>query len=80
MIVKKLKKKYSHSDSFQECDKRWSNALNPDYPMYSYSKITLIEHSLNDSLRSKRFRLVSKQGKSEERNFRLIFWPREKWN
>ena len=29
-------------------------------------------------LRSKRFRLVSEQRKTEERDFR--FWPREKWN
>ena len=80
MIVKYWKRNTVIPTSFQECDKRWSNALNPDYPMYSYSKITLNEHSLNNSLRSKRFRLVSKQGKTEERNFRLIFWPREKWN
>ena len=30
------------------------------------------------SLRSKRFRLISEQKKTEERDFR--FWPREKWN
>ena len=30
------------------------------------------------SLRSKRFRLVSEQRKTEERDSR--FWPREKWN
>ena len=30
------------------------------------------------SLRSKSFRLVSEQRKTEERDFR--FWPREKWN
>ena len=30
------------------------------------------------SLRSKRFRLISEQKKTEERGFR--FWPREKWN
>ena len=29
-------------------------------------------------MRSKRFRLVSEQKKTEERDFR--FWPREKWN
>ena len=33
---------------------------------------------LKYSLRSKRFRLVSEQRKTEERDFR--FWPREKWN
>ena len=32
----------------------------------------------NISLRSKRFRLVSEQRKTEERDFR--FWPREKLN
>ena len=32
----------------------------------------------NVSLRSKRFRLVSEQRKTEERDSR--FWPREKWN
>ena len=31
-----------------------------------------------DSLRSKRFRLVSEQRNTEEGDFR--FWPREKWN
>ena len=31
-----------------------------------------MEHSLNDSLRSKRFRLVSKQGKTEERLLRRL--------
>ena len=31
-----------------------------------------------DSLRSKRFRLVSEQRKTEEQDSR--FWPREKWN
>ena len=30
------------------------------------------------SLRSKRFRLISEQKKTEERDFR--FWPRKKWN
>ena len=30
------------------------------------------------SLRSKRFRLISEQKKTKERDFR--FWPREKWN
>ena len=30
------------------------------------------------SLRSKRFRLVSEQRKTEEQDSR--FWPREKWN
>ena len=30
------------------------------------------------SLRSKRFRLISEQKKTEERDFR--FWTREKWN
>ena len=33
---------------------------------------------LSISLRSKRFRLVSEQKRTEERDFR--FWPREKWN
>ena len=32
----------------------------------------------NENIRSKRFRLVSEQKKTEERDFR--FWPREKWN
>ena len=36
------------------------------------------ENRRTDSLRSKRFRLVSEQKKTEERDFR--FWPREKWN
>ena len=31
-----------------------------------------------DSLSSKRFRLISEQRKTEERDSR--FWPREKWN
>ena len=31
-----------------------------------------------DSLRSKRFRLVSEQRNTEEGDFR--FWPREEWN
>ena len=34
--------------------------------------------SIKSSLRSKRFRLVSEQKKTVERDFR--FWPREKWN
>ena len=33
---------------------------------------------VRSSLRSKRFRLVSEQRETEERDFR--FWPREKWN
>ena len=33
---------------------------------------------LTNSLRSKRFRAVSDQRKTEERDSR--FWPREKWN
>ena len=33
---------------------------------------------IRQGLRSKRFRLVSEQRKTEEGDFR--FWPREKWN
>ena len=32
----------------------------------------------NENIPSKRFRLVSEQKKTEERDF--LFWPREKWN
>ena len=37
-----------------------------------------MQRSADTSLRSKRFRLVSEQRKTEERDF--LFWPREKWN
>ena len=40
--------------------------------------ITGTEGYTADSLRSKRFRLVSEQRNTEERDSR--FWPREKWN
>ena len=50
--------------------------------MLSNLPITIfIAHQKNvqvASLRSKRFRLISEQKKTKERDFR--FWPREKWN
>ena len=47
---------------------------------YDFWKAPLAMHEVKmaDSLRSKRFRLVSEQRKTEERYSR--FWPREKWN
>ena len=46
-------------------------------PVFSVNLSIYVNH-LRLSLHSKRFRLVSEQKKTEERDFR--FWPREKWN
>ena len=43
-----------------------------------FQEIGCVTSRLLDSLRSKRFYLVSDQRKTKEGNFR--FWPREKWN
>ena len=45
--------------------------------VFLVSLFTMTESPLVGSLHSKRFRLVSEQKTTEERDFR--FWPREKW-
>ena len=59
--------------------KKWNPFLKLGLPQVAQIKMWFLKmYKENENIRSKRFRLVSEQKKTEERDF--LFWPREKWN
>ena len=59
--------------------KKWNPFLKLGLPQVAQIKMWFLKiYKENENIRSKRFRLVSEQKKTEERDFR--FWQREKWN
>ena len=76
-LCQKVQKVSLHSDFTNRRHSMWKVYLSVIW--YSCNLVTSIIYIRTfHSLRSKRFRLVSEQRKTEERDSR--FWPREKWN